>query len=198
MSPLLEFLLWFKREPEAGHRDIGFVTVLLEEHPLQRLGAAPTVGGQQERIFAQVPEDRVRLGERASIVEFEHRNAAIRVLGKKIGLARGSVMKPVILECELHTELTRGESDLVAIAGHLHLMKHGHHDQCPVALIGVAAERSFRRRQRPRRTPRLTTRLSQKARPYASGFYETAPWHSPSAVYSCLVSRQECASRRFA
>jgi hypothetical protein len=35
-------------------------------------------------------------------------------------------VKPVILECELYAELTRGEPDLVAIAGHLHLMKHGH------------------------------------------------------------------------
>src|ERR1700674_74370 len=101
MSPLLEFLFRCKREPEAGHRDIGFVTVLLEEHPLQHLGAAPTVGGQQERILAQVPEDRVRLREAGSILEFEYRNAAIRILGEKIGLACSSVMKPVILECEL-------------------------------------------------------------------------------------------------
>src|ERR1700722_2291421 len=104
------------------------MTVLLEEHPLQHLGPAPTVGGQQERILAQVPEDRVRLREPASILEFEYRNAAIRILGEKIGLACSSVMKSVVLERKLHAELSRSESDFVAIAGHLHLMKHGHND----------------------------------------------------------------------
>jgi hypothetical protein len=32
---------------------------------MQHLGAAPTVGGQEERVLAQVPEDRIRLRERA-------------------------------------------------------------------------------------------------------------------------------------
>src|SRR5229473_5819109 len=126
MSPFLEFLFRRKREPEAGHRDIRLVTVLLKEHPLQRLGAAPTVGGQQERILAQVPEDRVRLGESASILEFEYRNAAIWILREKIGPTRSPVMKPVILECDIYAELSRGKSDFVAIAGYLHLMKYGH------------------------------------------------------------------------
>ena len=35
-------------------------------------------------------------------------------------------MKTVILECELDAELSRSESDFVAIAGNLHLMEHGH------------------------------------------------------------------------
>src|ERR1700676_2145111 len=126
MSPLLEFLFRCKRKPEAGHRNIGFMTVLLEKHPLQHLGAAPPIDGQQGRILAQVPEDCIRLREAASILELEQRNAAIWILGEKIRLARVSVMKPVILECEIYAELSRGESDFVAIAGHLHLMKHGH------------------------------------------------------------------------
>src|ERR1700738_2224965 len=126
MSPFLEFLLRRKREPEAGHRDIGLVTVLLEEHPLQHFGAAPAVGGQQERILAQVPEDRVRLGESAPILAFEYRNAAIWILREKIWPARSSVMKPVILECDIYAELSRGKPDFVAVAGYLHLMKYGH------------------------------------------------------------------------
>src|ERR1700738_4937567 len=148
MSPLLEFLFQCKREPEAGHRDIRFVTVLLEEHPLQHLSAAPTVSGQQERILAQAPEDPVRLRENAPILEFEYRNAPIRILGKKIGLTRSAVMKPVILECELYAELSRGKSDFVAVAGYLHLMKHWHNAQCLAALISVATERSFQPRLR--------------------------------------------------
>jgi hypothetical protein len=55
-------------------------------------------------------------------------------------------MKPLILERELYTELPRGEPDLVAIAGHLHLMKHGHGDQCLAALVSVATEPSFQPR----------------------------------------------------
>jgi hypothetical protein len=37
-------------------------------------------------------------------------------------------MKSVILESERYAELSSGKSDFVAIAGHLHLMKHGHVD----------------------------------------------------------------------
>jgi hypothetical protein len=37
-------------------------------------------------------------------------------------------MKAVILESEWNAELSSGKSDFVAIAGHLHLMKHGHVD----------------------------------------------------------------------
>src|ERR1700730_7242429 len=126
MSPFLEFLFRRKREPEAGHGDIRLVAILLKEHPLQHLGAPPTVGGQQEGVLAQIPEDRVRLRESASILEFEYRNAAIGILGEKIGPTRRSVMKPVILECDIYAELSRGKPDFVAVAGHLHLMKYGH------------------------------------------------------------------------
>ena len=92
------------------------MTVLLEEHPLQCLCAGPTVGGQQKGILAQMPEDRPRLRERASILEFQQRNTAVRVLGEKIGLARGAVVKSVILECECHAELSCREADFVAVA----------------------------------------------------------------------------------
>jgi hypothetical protein len=37
-------------------------------------------------------------------------------------------MKSVILESDWYAELSSGKSDFVAIAGHLHLMKHGHVD----------------------------------------------------------------------
>src|SRR5271165_1777158 len=46
VTPLLEFLLGCIREPETRHRDVGLMTVLLEEHPLQCFGAAPLFGGQ--------------------------------------------------------------------------------------------------------------------------------------------------------
>jgi len=39
-------------------------------------------------------------------------------------------------------------STLVRLPGNLHLMKHGHNDQCLAALISVATERSFQPRLR--------------------------------------------------
>jgi len=57
-------------------------------------------------------------------------------------------MKPVILERELYAELSRGKSDFVAVAGHLHLMEYWHNDQCLAALISVGFERSFQPRIR--------------------------------------------------
>src|SRR5712671_4171847 len=145
MSPLLKFLFRCKREPEARHRDVGFVTVLFEEHPLQHLGPAPTVSRQQECILAQVPKDRVRLREHTSIPEFEQRNAAIWILREKIGLARRSVMKPVLLKRKFHAELARGEPDFVAIAGHLHLMEHGHVKNPRKVMESMATGRALRR-----------------------------------------------------
>src|ERR1700704_742040 len=145
MSPLLKFLFRCKREPEARHRDVGFVTVLFEEHPLQHLGPAPTVSRQQECILAQVPKDRVRLREHTSIPEFEQRNATIRILREKIELARSSVMKPVLLKRKFHAELARGEPDFVAIAGHLHLMKDWHVKSPRKVMESMATGRALRR-----------------------------------------------------
>jgi hypothetical protein len=57
-------------------------------------------------------------------------------------------MKSVILEREIHAELTRGKSDFVAVARHLHLMEYWHNDQCLAALISAGIERSFQPRVR--------------------------------------------------
>ena len=54
-----------------------------------------------ESILAQVPKNRVRLRKHTPVLEFEQRHAAIGIFRKKVGLARGPVMKSVILEFEI-------------------------------------------------------------------------------------------------
>ena len=36
-------------KPEMHHRDIGLMAVLLEKHPLQRLGTVPGIAGPKRR-----------------------------------------------------------------------------------------------------------------------------------------------------
>ena len=51
-----------QRQPEIGGADIGLERVLLEEHPLQRLGAIDPVLRRERRADGDVPEDGVGLG----------------------------------------------------------------------------------------------------------------------------------------
>ena len=53
--------------------------VLLEELPLEHLCALVAVVGHVLRAVAEVPEDRVRLGDRPAVVEHERRHAQRRV-----------------------------------------------------------------------------------------------------------------------
>src|SRR5262245_19156993 len=76
-----------QREPEIGGADIGLDTVLLEEHPLQRLGAIDAVLGPQRRAAHEVPEDRVRFGEITAGRGFEQRHLAVRIFGQELGRA---------------------------------------------------------------------------------------------------------------
>jgi hypothetical protein len=102
------------------------MAVLLEEHPLQHFGPSPAVVGHKSRALPEVPEDRARLCECPSVFEFQQRDAAVRILVEKLRLARRAVVQAVLLQCERDTELARGEPRLVTVAGHLHLMEHGH------------------------------------------------------------------------
>ena len=53
----------------------GLMLILLEELPLKDLGALVRVVRHVRRPVAEVPQDRVRLAERAAVVEHERRNA---------------------------------------------------------------------------------------------------------------------------
>ena len=67
------------RLEEARDRDRRLVLVLLEEHPLERLRAVVAVLRDEPRALSEVRDDRVRLRERAAVVEDERRRVARRI-----------------------------------------------------------------------------------------------------------------------
>ncbi len=71
------------REPEPRDGDVRLVAVLLEELPLQHLRALVRVVRDVLRAVGEVPEDRVRLAERAPVVEDERRHAQRRDSGRR-------------------------------------------------------------------------------------------------------------------
>jgi hypothetical protein len=126
MLLLGKILLGREFKPEACDGHVWLVAILLEEHPLQCLRTIPLVFRRELRAFGEIPDDGVGFGKCASVLEFEQRHAAVRIFGKKGWLARLAGVKGILLQRDCHAELSRGEANLVAIAGHLHLMKHGH------------------------------------------------------------------------
>ena len=102
------------------------MAVLLEEHPLQGLCAAPAVVRLKLCALAQIPQDRIRLGQEAAVVQLEQGNPAVGVLGQEFGLAGFFRHQRIFLQLQGDAELAGGEPHLVAIARHLHLVKCEH------------------------------------------------------------------------
>jgi hypothetical protein len=67
-------LLAEQRDPEPRDGQVRLDLVLLEEHPLEGTGALERVGRDIRRPVAEVPENRVRLGEVLPVVELERRH----------------------------------------------------------------------------------------------------------------------------
>src|SRR5581483_6947443 len=65
------------QEPSDRKHRLGFV--LLEEHPLQHTRPIETVLRHEASSLAEVPENRARLAETATVVEHERRDAQRRV-----------------------------------------------------------------------------------------------------------------------
>src|SRR5580693_660748 len=128
-----------QREPEIGRADIGLETVLLEEHPLHRLGAVDAVLRRQRRAAGDVPEDGVRFGEIAARRDFEQRHLAVRILGQKfrrVALA----LEDVDLDQPVgHAQLRQGKASLVAVARTLHRIERKHR-RFPKSRAGVSRE----------------------------------------------------------
>ena len=57
--------------------------VLLEEQPFIGLRPVIGIGRQQRRPFGEMEQDRVQLGEKPAVVQFDRRQLADRVLGKE-------------------------------------------------------------------------------------------------------------------
>src|SRR5690349_4439194 len=77
LHPILErVLLQFapaphQRQPEISRTDIGLDAVLLEEHPLQRFGAVEAISWPQPRVAGEMPENCIRLGDKAAGSHFK-------------------------------------------------------------------------------------------------------------------------------
>jgi hypothetical protein len=66
-------------EPEARDGDVGLVTVLLEEQLLQGLGAFETIRGNVRGTVREIPQDGIRLCQRAAIIEHQGRHTQRRI-----------------------------------------------------------------------------------------------------------------------
>src|SRR5712691_12437569 len=65
-------------EPEPRGAEVGLEAVLLEEHPLQRLGPVDAVLGRQRRAAGDVPENGVRFRKVAAGRDLEQRHVYVR------------------------------------------------------------------------------------------------------------------------
>ncbi len=93
------------RANKSRHGNVGLVAVLLEEHPLQDLGAGPLVLWPEGRAFGQIEQDRVRLRQELSGLELEQRYAPVRILRQELARARqataGIELDPLIRALQL-------------------------------------------------------------------------------------------------
>src|SRR5262245_48102524 len=105
------------RDPEAQDRDVRLVAVLLEEHPLQGLGALEGVPRHVRGAVAQVPDDRVGLRQRPPVVEVEHRHPQRRVALAEHRLAARAVDHVHLAALVVDAEVREQKADLVAVAG---------------------------------------------------------------------------------
>ena len=103
-------------KPEAHDRDVRLVAVLLEEHPLQRLRALVRIAGQVLRAVREVPEDRVRLTQRATVVENERGHAERRVEVAQELLPPRAIDDAHVDRLVLDTKMGQQEPHLVAVA----------------------------------------------------------------------------------
>jgi hypothetical protein len=100
--------------------------VLLEEHPLQDLGAIDTILGRHRRAAGDVPKNGVRLGKIAAGRHFQQRHLAVWILGEEfrrmtLALENVDLDQPIG-----NVQLRQREPRLVAVAGALHRIERKH------------------------------------------------------------------------
>ena len=115
-----------QRQPEIGGADVGLEAVLLEEHPLQRLGAVDAVLGRERRAAGDVPEDRIGFGEIAAGRDLEQRHLAARIHRQEFGRVAFALEDVDLLQPVRDAELGQGQPDLVAVARSTHGIERMH------------------------------------------------------------------------
>src|SRR5262245_21325172 len=122
-------------EPEVRRPDVGLDRVLLEEHPLQRLGAVEAVLRPQRRAAGEVPEDRVRFRDIAAGRDLEQRNLTARVLGQELGRVTLALEDIDLFESIWITQVGEREPHLVTIARSLHRIEGIHRRPSSASLM---------------------------------------------------------------
>lgn len=107
------------RQPEPRHRDVWLVAVLLEEQPLQHLGASEPVVGEVAGAVGQIPEDCVGLRQCTPVIENESRYAQGGIEISEELDATGAVDDVDLMPLVWHAELGEQQPHLVTIAGDL-------------------------------------------------------------------------------
>src|SRR5476649_147541 len=158
--------------PEAHHGDIGLVAVLLEEHPLQRLGARHPVGRCERRALGEIPEDRPGLREERAILELQRGNAAVGVLLEELGRARLALHDVALDPLVGQAELRQQQAHLVAVARAREIVKrhHRNHSAATATAAALVARYVWMRSaaSRPSRTAHTTSEAPRTMSPAAN------------------------------
>src|SRR5262245_8278404 len=102
---------------ETRGGDVGLVAVLLEEHPLQHLGATHTVARHELSALREIPEDGIRFGQVRAVVELERRDPAVGIALQELGLPGFALVEVEVRPSIRDSELREQQPHLVAVAG---------------------------------------------------------------------------------
>src|SRR5262249_30153653 len=134
----------------------------------------PSLFRNEGAAFAQIKKDGVGLGNTAAVLQFEQGHTAVGILGEKIGRARQTGARRIILERQWNVQLARQKPHFVAISGNRHVMQNRHAQS-----LKLASSKKYGRRRFPARRP-LEFSRDQAARrftalaPRASGWMSNA------------------------
>jgi hypothetical protein len=126
-------------EPEIGSPEIWLQAVLLEEHPLQRFGPVDAVLGRQRGAAGDVPEDRIRLGEKAARRDFQQRHLATRIHGEEFGRMAVALENVDLFQPIRNGKLGKDKPHLVAVARSLHRIERIHCRPCAASCGALLA-----------------------------------------------------------
>ena len=115
-----------QRQPEIGRADVRLQRVLLEEHPLQRVGAIDAVLRRERRADGDIPENGVGLGEIAIVADLEQRHLTGWVLGQEVRGAALAAQNVHLDRFVRQVQQGQRKADLVAVARALHRIELVH------------------------------------------------------------------------
>ncbi len=117
-----------QREPEIGRADVWLETVLLEEHPLQRLRPRDAVFRRKRRSAGNVPQNGIGLGEMTIRRDLKQRHLTVWIFREEFGCAALALEDVDLDESVRNPEPRQRKADLVAVARALHRVERVHSD----------------------------------------------------------------------